>query len=124
MNSTDLTHTILMMATPYLPGFIVSLVAIIVCLTKWKQSPQGAAWALSGFGISLFLCIAMPIAHALLQQQTFGCESDPRARIWLFSVFALASAVLHALTYVLLLVAVFAGRPKQEAPPSNPFQLG
>ena len=104
----------------YLPGLIVALAAILVCLAKWKQSPQGAKWALLGFSLSLFLSIAWPIANTFIQQWMLHGGGNQTERLWVYSAMAIVSSVLHALVYVFLLVAVFAGRstPTDAAPPS------
>lgn len=119
-NNTDLLRMFISMVPLYLPGLIVALAGIIVCLVKWNQSPQGAKWALLGFGLSLFLCIAMPIANTFIQQWMIHSGGNQTERLWFYSAFAIVSSVLHALVYVLLLVGVFAGRskPTEAMPPS------
>ena len=119
-NNSELLTMFLTMIPLYLPGIIVALAAILVCLAKWKQSPQGAKWALLGFGLSLILSIAWPIANTFIQHWMLHGSGHQTERMWVYSAMAIVSSVLHALVYVFLLVAVFAGRstPTEAAPPS------
>lgn len=111
-NNTDFLRMFISMVPLYLPGLIVALAGIIVCLAKWNQSPQGAKWALMGFGLSLFISLAWPIVNTLLQQSMIHGGGNQTERIWVYSAMAIVSSVLHALVYVLLLAGVFAGRSK------------
>jgi formate hydrogenlyase subunit 3/multisubunit Na+/H+ antiporter MnhD subunit len=109
-NNTDLLRMFISMVPLYLPGIIVAVAAILVCLAKREQSPQGAKWALLGFGLSLFLSIAWPIANTFIQQWMIHGGGHQTERMWVYSAMAIVSSVLHALVYVFLLIAVFAGR--------------
>ena len=111
-NNIDLLKLFFSMAPLYLPALIVALAGILVCLAKWNQSPQGAKWALLGFGLSLFLSIAMPIVNTFIQQWLMHSGGNLKEHMWVYSAFAIVSSVLHALVYVFLLIAVFAGRSK------------
>ena len=119
MNNMDLIKVFLSMFAMYLPMVLVCLGAGVVVLIKWRNAPAAALWALLGFGLGLILCFAMPIGHTLLQQWVFR-SGEQASRIWAVSTFAIVGSVLHAVVYVLLLVAIFAGRPTPVAtiPPS------
>jgi hypothetical protein len=98
----------------YLPMLIVCVVAGVVILVKWRQAGSGSVWAILGFGLALVLCFVMPAGHTLLQRWVFygGMQGS---RMWAYSAFSIVGTLLHALVYVLLLVAVFAGRAKPNA---------
>ena len=115
----DLIKLFLSMFAMYLPMVLVCLGAGVVVLIKWRNAPTAALWALLGFGLGLFLCFAMPIGHTLLQQWVFR-SGEQASRMWVFSTFSIAGSVLHAVVYVFLLVAIFAGRLKPDStiPPS------
>jgi hypothetical protein len=104
----------------YLPVLLINLVAVIVCLAKWRHSPSASLWALLGFGLALLLCFIMPIGHTAIQYWAFQGAGNQTGRMWAFSIFAIFGSVLHAVIYGLLLVAVFSGRSKPTAatPPS------
>lgn len=111
---------ILSMFLMQLPTFIVCGVACLVILSRWKEGSQGSFWALVGFGSVLGLCILMPVAQALVQSWAF--QGEQRAgRMWVFSAFSLVWSLLHAATYVFLLIAVFAGRGTSNRPQTPPF---
>lgn len=119
-NNMDMMKMFLTTFVMYIPVLLVSVVAVIVSLAKWRQSPSGSLWALMGFGLSLLLCFVMPIAHTAIQYWSFHSEGSQAVRMWAFSIFAIIGSVLHAVIYGLLLVAIFAGRstPTAATPPS------
>ncbi|MEI7945605.1 MAG: hypothetical protein WCJ02_02865 [bacterium] len=104
----------------YLPALLINLVAVMVCLAKWRQAPSGSLWAIMGFGLGLLLCFVMPIGQTAIQYWAFQSGGSQAGRMWAFSIFAIIGSMLHAVIYGLLLVAVFAGRSKPTAttPPS------
>lgn len=120
MNTTpDQLNIFLSMFAMHLPTLIVCLVAGVVILTKWRLASGGSLWALLAFSLALILCFAIPIGQTWLQPWVFQ-SGELESRMWAFSTFALVGAVLHAVVYVLLLVAVFAGRSKSDvATPSS-----
>ena len=125
MNSSDqikmFLSMFLSMFAMSLPTLVVCLVATVVILTRWRQAPGGALWALLGFGLALFLCFAMPLGQTVLRQWVFQ-SGETQSRIWAFTAFSVVLSVLHAVIYVFLLVAIFAGRSKPDAgiaPPWN-----
>jgi hypothetical protein len=111
MNSTGLLQTFLSMFIMYLPTVIICLVAGIVILARWSQAPGASLWALLGFGLALVLCFAMPIGQTLVQHWVMQ-DGQHEARVWAFSVLSIAGSLLHGVVYVLLLVAIYAGRSK------------
>ena len=120
MNSSFPIKVFLSTFAMYLPILIVCLAAGVVIILKWRQAGSASVWALLGFGLALFLCFAVPIGQSLLQYWVFQSGAQ-RGRVWVFTAFGIASALLHALVYSLLLVAIFAGRPKSDAALPPPF---
>jgi hypothetical protein len=114
MNNTDEVRTLVSMFAVYLPRIIVCIVACIVILAKWRDAPRGALFAFLGFGLALILCFVMPVGQSLLQHWVFP-NADRESRMWGFAAFGMTGSILQALSYVFLLVAVFAGRPKTAA---------
>ena len=89
------------------PTLIVCLVAVAIILAKWRLAPNASLWALLAFGVALIRCFAMPLGQMMLQRWAL---QDGENRLWAFSAFAVVGSILQAVTYALLLVAVFAGR--------------
>jgi hypothetical protein len=108
MNATDPVQFLISAVTPCLPTLGVCILAGVVIATKWKQAPQAAMWAAFGFGLAFLLCLGAPLGLWLIQHGIL--ENGAAATAWAFTIFGFATALLHAGVYVLLLVAVFAGR--------------
>jgi hypothetical protein len=91
------------------PTMIVCLVAGFVILGRWQEAPRASFWAALGFGVVLVFCFVLPLAHTMLQHWVL--DSGERAsRMWAFTALSVAASVLHAVVYVLLLTAIYAGR--------------
>lgn len=120
MNNPDLIRIFLSMFMMHLPTLVVCLVAGFVILTRWRQAASGSLWALLGFGFALILCFAMPLVHTLIQHWMFQ-GGAPQSRMWALSAFSVVTSVLHAVIYVFLLVAIFAGRPKPDEAKPPPY---
>jgi len=116
MQNTDLIKAFLSMLPMYLPPVLACLVAGVVLLANRKRASSGALWGLLGFGLLLVLCFAGPVAQTLLPRWV----ESPVHRVWAFKAFGVSLAVLVAVSYVFLLVAILAGRPTpdSENPPS------
>ena len=105
-----------------LPTLIVCLVACIIILTKRRAALRGASWALLGFGSVLLLGFVMPAVHTAIQIWVFQ-GGQQAARMWALTMVSAIWTLLHAATYVLLLLAVLAGRPTSDStnpPPLTP----
>lgn len=117
MSNTNQFQIFFSMFAIYLPTLLVSLVAVVLILGRWRQAPGASLWALLGFGLALFLCFANPLAQTLLRQWVL--ESGQQAsRMWAFSAFGICSSVLHAVIYLFLLMAILAGRPRPQPGPA------
>jgi hypothetical protein len=93
------------------PTIIVCLIAGIVIMARWRDVGGAAPYALLSFGLLFVLCFVIPLGQTLLQHWVL--EDGQRAsRMWAFTAFGFANSALHALIYVLLLLAIFAGRSK------------
>ena len=83
--------------------------------TLWQ-----AVWALLGFGLAAVLCFAVPVVQTAVQEWV---RHTGRTTVGSASVMAGISMVwsaLRAVTYALLLIAVFAGR-STSPPGSTPY---
>ena len=111
MNNTDQIELSLSMFAIQLPTLLVCFVAGVVILGRWKQGSKGSMWALLGFALATVLCFAVPVGQTALQQWI-----RHRGHTMIDSASAIAGvslvwSVLRAVSYALLLIAVFAGRP-------------
>lgn len=111
MSNTDQFQYLISAFAMYIPTLLVSIVACIMAITKWKHAPDAAMWALFGFGLTFLLCITTPVGQFLIQRWVFEA-GGPQGRVWVFTVFGFTNAILHAIVYIFLAVAIFAGRPK------------
>jgi hypothetical protein len=123
MSNADLIKMFFSMAVYYLPTMIVSLAAVIVIFIKWKQSPRAALWALLGFGLVLLMCIVVPVVNTAMQYWMFQTKDQAgiASRSWVFGVVGIFNALVHCLSYVFLLAAIFAGRSTQPRANSQPL---
>lgn len=120
MNSADQVRFFLSSFAMYVPTLVVCLLALTVVVTKWKQAPEAAMWASLGFGLALLLCVIAPLGHLLIQN--WISESQGRGNlVWAFTVFGIVNVILHAGVYLLLLVAIFAGRESPAVFEMNPI---
>lgn len=100
---------------PQIAVFTVSLVGLVVVILKWKQGSRGSIWALLGFGIAFALTLLVPLGSTIAQQAVTNGSFTNAQRASIYSVLANAWGLLRAVSYVFLLVAVFAGRPPADA---------
>ena len=112
MNHTDQIGMLLSMFVTQLPTLLVCFVAGVVILGRWKEASKGAMWALLGFGLATILCIAIPVAQAGVQEWMKHTVATTAERTAVFAGLGFFWSVLRAVTYALLLVAVFAGRSR------------
>ncbi|MEQ1859336.1 MAG: hypothetical protein ABMA13_05325 [Chthoniobacteraceae bacterium] len=101
-----------------LPVVLVCIAGLVVAVVKWRESGGAAKWALLGFGAVLFLSFAMPVVYSMINQSKIAGTDIAQIRAFHMRLNVLWS-VLRAVSYGLLLVAIFAGR-RTGAPPSLP----
>ena len=110
MNDTDQIKVLASMLAIQLPTLLVCFVAGVVILGRWKEASKGAMWALLGFGLATILCFAIPVSQAGVQEWMKQSDWTTVDRASVFAGLGFLWSVLRAVTYALLLVAVFAGR--------------
>jgi hypothetical protein len=120
MNNTDQIKLLLSMFAIQLPTLLVCFVAGVVVLGRWKQGSKGSMWALLGFGLAAFLCFAVPVAQNAMQEwvRHSGYKAFESASV--MAGISIVWSVLRAVSYALLLIAVFAGR-STSPPVSRPL---
>ena len=110
MNSTDQIQLSLSMFAIQLPTLIVCFVACLVILGRWKQGSSGSMWALLGFGLAAILCFIVPAGQVAVTQWVRHSGHTAAESASVIAAVSFLWSVLRAITYALLLIAVFAGR--------------
>jgi hypothetical protein len=110
MNNTDQIKLLLSTFAIQVPTLLVCFVAGVVILGRWKQGSKGSMWALLGFGLTAVLCFAVPVAQTAVQQWVRQSGHTTVESASVMAAISIVWSVLRAVTYVLLLIAVFAGR--------------
>jgi hypothetical protein len=117
MNNTDQINLLLSMFAIQLPTLLVCFVAGVVILGRWKQGSNGSMWALLGFGLAAVLCFAVPVAQTAVQDWVRHSGHTKVEGASVMVGISIVWSVLRAISYALLLVAVFAGR--STSPPAS-----
>jgi uncharacterized integral membrane protein len=120
MNNTDQIKVLLSMFALQLPTLLVCLVAGVVILGRWKDGSKGSMWALLGFDLAAVLCFAVPVAQTAVQDWVSHGGHTMIENASVMAGISIVWSVLRAVTYALLLIAVFAGR-STSPPESTPL---
>jgi len=110
MNNSDQIRLLLSMFATQLPTLLVCFVAGVVILGKWKEGSKGSMWALFGFGVAAILCFAVPVAQTAAQGWLRQGGHTTAEGASVMAGISMVWSVLRAVSYALLLIAVFAGR--------------
>ena len=110
MNNPDHVKMLLSMFAIQLPTLVVCFVALVVVLGKWKDGSKGSMWALLGFGLAAVLCFAVPVTQTAVQDWVTHSGHTAIDSASVMAGISMVWSVLRAITYALLLIAVFAGR--------------
>jgi len=120
MNNTDQIKLLLSMFTIQLPTLLVCFVAGVVILGRWKEGSKGSMWALLGFGLAAVLCFAVPVTQTAVQDWVGHNRQTMIESASVMAGISMVWSVLRAVSYALLLIAVFAGR-STSPPVSTPL---
>lgn len=121
MQSVNFLQQFLVMSAYSLPSLIVAVVAGVIILKRWHQHPRASWWALLGFGLLFLLCTVGPVVNTLITVALIQ-GGNAAARIWMHYVYSGINTLFHAVTYVFLLLAIYADRAP--TPSSKPPSLG
>lgn len=108
-DSAQLTALVSMFVAQ-LPILIVSLLGCFVIAVRRNELSAAASWALIGFGLSVLLCVVIPVAQTLAQNWAMESGHSMAQRASIFTVLAILWSLLRAASYGLLLLAILAGR--------------
>jgi hypothetical protein len=93
----------------HLPILMISLAAVVIAIVRWRRAPQACLFCLLGFGVIFFLSAVMPFVQYFLIMGP-GRSGGSSGMGTLMTVMGVAWSGLTAVAYVLLAMAVFAGR--------------
>lgn len=110
MNHTDQLKLLFSTFTIQLPTLLVCFVAGVVILAKWKEGSEGSLWALLGFSLAAVLCFAIPVSQTAVQEWARHSGHTTMENASVMAAVSMVWSVLRAVSYALLLIAVFAGR--------------
>ncbi len=68
------------------------------------------SWALMGFGLSIVLCVLIPLAQMFIQRWVLEGGTSVGQRASVFTIVGLVWSILRAVSFGLLLMAIVAGR--------------
>jgi hypothetical protein len=117
MENSDQLKFFLSQFVTQLPVLFVCLIAGVMLLVKWKQASPGSLWAMLGFGLTLILCIIIPIVQAAVQNWILQNGGPLSQRMTVLSGFSFLWSLLRAVGYALILAGVLAGRPAPRPAP-------
>lgn len=120
MNNADQLKLLLSTFAIQLPTLLVCFVAGVVILGKWKEGSTGSLWALFGFGLAALLCFVVPVAQTAVQVWISHSGHTAIESASIMASISIVWSILRAVSYALLLIAVFAGR--RTSPPASDLQ--
>jgi hypothetical protein len=115
INDPGQLTALLTMFVAQLPILLVSLVGCMMMVGRWNEGSRAAGWALAGFGVSLALCVLMPVGQIVVQNWVVGGGGGIVQRAWAFTVLGLFWSILRAVSYGCLLFAFLIRETAKEA---------
>jgi capsular polysaccharide biosynthesis protein len=106
MNETSVQGEVLKFLLTQAPVLLVSLVGLIVAFRFWPKAPTASLWAVAAFGLGILTCALVGVGQVARSDATLN----------------FIGPILRAVTYLLLLIGVYAGRPSSSATPANVSQ--
>ena len=108
-NSAHLTALFSLFAAQ-LPILLVSMLGCLVVGVRRQELSTASSWALMGFGLSVLLCVLIPVTQMLVQNWAMDSGHSMAQRASVFTVLAVVWSLLRATSYALLLMAIITGR--------------
>jgi hypothetical protein len=105
---------LLTMLVGQLPILLVSLVGCMLMMGRWNEGSRAAGWALAGFGLSLALCVLVPVGQLLVQKWVIGGGGGIVQRAWAFTLVGFIWSILRAVSLGCLLFALLPARQRAE----------
>jgi len=102
----QLAPVILKMWLGQSPILLVCLIGMVVALMNWRFHPLPAALACAAFGLRFILTLGVPAVHFIIAR---GSSPDTG----LIQAVSILSTLIGTVVYVLFILAIFTGRPRQ-----------
>lgn len=102
------------MLVAQLPVLIISVLGCVVIMARKNELSEAASWALMGFGLSIVLCVLIPLTQTVVQKWVMEGVTSVAQGASVFAVLGILWSILRAVSYALLLMAVLAGRAQRE----------
>jgi hypothetical protein len=112
MNDVKLLADLVQGVLIQLPILIVAFVGAIITLNRWRDAPAAGVWSLLGFGAAILLCLLVPASQMGVRYWLAHNSGNPSGLATAYTALAVVWSLLRAVSYVFLLVAIFAGRPR------------
>jgi predicted membrane channel-forming protein YqfA (hemolysin III family) len=108
MNDSKMFSEMLGGILSQLPMLFVCLVGILVALIFWRRAPIASLWTFLAFGLALLLCVLIPVSQQTMWRMMNQSSLDTKVTANI--ALAFIWSVFRAISYVLLLLGVYAGR--------------
>lgn len=102
-----------------LPVLLVCLGGGTVVLTRYRQMGRSGIWALLGFGLGAVLCVLVPAVQAGMQAWLMQNSGNTAQYAGVLSAFSILWALLRAVSYAFLLIAILVGRSESRSAASR-----
>src|SRR5438046_6546105 len=97
INDNAQLTALLSMFVGQLPILIISLLGCVVIMARKNELGGAASWALMGFGLSIVLCILIPLAQSFVQKWVLEGGGSVGQRASVLTVIAMVWSVLGAI---------------------------
>lgn len=119
INNPSQFTALLSMFVTQLPILLVSLLGCVLVMARRNELSAAAPWVLMGFGLSVVLCVLIPMGQMLAQNWAMQGSGSITQRASVFTVLAFVWSLLRAASYGLLLMAILTGRLMPRAATQN-----
>lgn len=91
------------------PVLLAYLAGIVICAVLWRRAPRAALLAM----LATVLMLVTLVGTSVLQSQMI-MNRAPGTNYTPLAILGIAGALARAAAFMLLLIAVFTGRPRRE----------
>lgn len=107
MNASDSISQYFTILAPQTPVLVAVITALVIVILKWRVGSRGSFWALLGLLLWLGSVLCIPAVSVAIRTW-----ADSTNRSYFFTASGVFWSFVRAASFVFLLVAVFAGRPR------------
>jgi hypothetical protein len=120
--SADELTMYLMMLLNSSPMLLAAIVGAIVAMVMWQRAPRGALLLLIGCSIQFVITLINSWVYGWYLPHARLAEAESHSAIQVkIGIWGMCTGLIHVVVMVLLICAVFAGRPKPaRSPPALP----